>query len=116
MAQYLILIYENEAEYENATHELRQEVMAAHTRFFEQVPGIGAQLLGGAALEPTSTATSIRADIVTDGPFVETKEDLGGYYLIEAKDLDQALEVAKLVPAGFGGVEVRPLMDLSQYQ
>lgn len=51
--------------------------------------------------------------IVTDGPFAETKEALGGYYLIEAGDLDQALEFAKLCPAPFGGVEVRPLMDVS---
>jgi len=50
---------------------------------------------------------------VTDGPFTETKEVLGGYYLVEAKDLDQALEIAKLCPAPFGGVEVRPVLDLS---
>ena len=116
MAQYLILLYENEAEYENATPQLRQEVMAEHGRFQGQAAEIGVQLLSGGALEPTSTATSIRADVVTDGPFVETKEDIGGYYLIEAKDLDQALEVARLVPARFGGVEVRPLMDLSKFR
>ncbi|MCW2861276.1 MAG: hypothetical protein JWP48_2984, partial [Actinoallomurus sp.] len=52
----------------------------------------------------------IRDDVVTDGPFAETKEALGGYYLVEARDLDQALEIAKLCPARFGGVEVRPVM------
>jgi hypothetical protein len=51
--------------------------------------------------------------VVTDGPFTETKEALGGYYLIEARDLDHALEIAKLCPAPFGGVEVRPVMDMS---
>ena len=68
-------------------------------------------MLGGNALQPTVTATSIRGDVVTDGPFAETKEALGGYYLIEAADLDQALAVAKLCPAGVGGVEVRPIWD-----
>ena len=62
----------------------------------------GAKMLGGNALDATSTATSIRGDIVTDGPFAETKEALGGYYLIEAADLDQALAVAKLCPARAG--------------
>ncbi len=70
-------------------------------------------MLGGNALQPTATATSVRDDIVTDGPFVETKEALGGYYLIEAADLDQALAVAKLCPARFGGVEVRPVWDIA---
>jgi hypothetical protein len=66
--------------------------------------------LGGAWLQPTTTATSVRGGSeVTDGPFVETKEALGGYYLIDAPDLDTALAVAKTVPARFGGVEVRPV-------
>jgi len=73
----------------------------------------GAKILGGNALQPTATATSVRADIMTDGPFVETKEVLGGYYLIEANDLDSALAIAKLCPAYFGGVEVRPILDTS---
>ena len=107
MAQYLILIYENEADYETADQSVYQEVMDAHNRFAEQV---GERLLGGNALQPTTTATSIRGDVVTDGPFVETKEVLGGYYLIEAKDLDEALEIGKRCPARFGGVEVRPVM------
>lgn len=107
MAQYLILIYENEADYEAADQSVFQEVMDAHNRFAEQV---GERLVGGNALQPTQTATTIRGDVVTDGPFVETKEVLGGYYLIEAKDLDEALAIGKLCPARFGGVEVRPVM------
>ena len=71
--------------------------------------------VGGNALQPTATATTIRRDgaggfTVTDGPFAETKEALGGYYLIEAADLDEAIAIAKQVPARFGGVEVRPVM------
>jgi hypothetical protein len=110
MAQYLILIYETEESYAKATEAEFNAVMAAHNRFAEQVVELGATMVGGNALQPTATATSIRTDIVTDGPFVETKEALGGYYLIEAADLDQALAVAKLCPAPYGGVEVRPIM------
>jgi hypothetical protein len=113
MAQYLILIYENESAYVNATPEVLQQVMEAHTRFAGQVGEKGAKLLGGQALQPTATATTIRGDVVTDGPFAETKEALGGYYLIEAADLDQALDVARLCPAAYGGVEVRPIWDTS---
>lgn len=107
MAQYLILIYENEADYANADQSVFKEVMDAHNRFSEQV---GAKLQGGNALQGTETATTIRGDVVTDGPFMETKEVLGGYYVIEAKDLDEALEIGKLCPARFGCVEVRPVM------
>jgi hypothetical protein len=86
--------------------------MEAHNAFAGKH---GAKLQGGNALQPTSSATSIRSDgaggfTVTDGPFVESKEALGGYYLIEAADLDEALAIAKDVPARFGGVEVRPVM------
>jgi hypothetical protein len=113
MAKYLILIYENESGYASATPEVWQQVMEAHNRFAAQVGDLGAEILGGEALQPAATATSIRGDVVTDGPFAETKEALGGFYLIEAKDLDQALAAAKLCPAPFGGVEVRPVMDTS---
>jgi len=112
MAQYLVLIYEDEASYATASPEIFQEVMTAHMNF----GGTNEKaLLGGNALEPTTTATSIRRTdvgddlVVTDGPFAETKEALGGYYLIEAPDLDAAIEIAKQVPARFGGVEVRPI-------
>ncbi|HEX4701508.1 MAG TPA: YciI family protein [Pseudonocardiaceae bacterium] len=113
MAEYLVLIYEDETGYANATPELWQEVMAAHNRFAEQVVEQGGEIISGRALEATQTGTTIRKDIVTDGPFVETKENLGGYYLITAKDLDHALALGKLCPAKFGGVEVRPIMDTS---
>ncbi|MDQ2838003.1 MAG: YciI family protein [Actinomycetota bacterium] len=110
MAQYLVLIYEAESFYAEATPQVWDEVMKAHERFPKQVAEIGASIVGGNALQPTSTATTIRGDVVTDGPFAETKEALGGYYLIEASDLDQAIAVGKLCPAGGGCVEVRPVM------
>jgi hypothetical protein len=110
MSQYLILIYEDEASYANATPELLGEVTEAHNQFAAGVEQHGAKLVGGEALQDTSTATTVRGGDVTDGPFVETKEALGGYYLIDAPDLDTALAVAKSVPARFGGVEVRPVM------
>ncbi|MDB5065218.1 MAG: YCII-related protein, partial [Chloroflexi bacterium] len=83
-----------------------------HMRFGE---ANSASIRGGDALQPTSTATSLRHEpsgeiTVTDGAFAETKEALGGYYVIEAADLDEAIAVAKQVPARFGGVEVRPVM------
>jgi hypothetical protein len=112
MAQYLVLIYEDEASYANADPTVYEQVMKAHQEFGTKN---GASLRGGNALQPTSTATSIRRDSsgnvsVTDGAFAETKEALGGYYIVEAADLDEAIAVAKQVPARFGGVEVRPVM------
>jgi hypothetical protein len=113
MTQYAILIYENEASYAGASEDTWRTAMEAHGRFAEQVVEKGGKILGGEALQPTPTATSIRGDVITDGPFAETKEALGGFYLIEARDLDHALDIAKLCPAPYGGVEVRPVMDTS---
>ena len=110
MSQYMILIYEDEAGYESATPEVYGEVMQAHNAFAAGVDGLGAKLLGGDALRAVATATSIRGSEVTDGPFVETKEVLGGYYMIDAPDLETEIAVARTVPARFGGVEVRPVM------
>jgi hypothetical protein len=113
MAQYLILIYESEAAYAAAGEQAFATALKEHNRFSE---ANGAVLRGGNALEPVAAATSVRTDAtgtvtVTDGPFAETKEALGGYYVIEAADLDEAIAVAKQVPAPFGGVEVRPVME-----
>ena len=111
MSQYLILIYEDEAQYATATPEVFGEISQEHTDFMARIEQHGATLLGGEALQPTGTATSVRAGgEVTDGPFAETKEALGGYYLVDAPDLDTALAVARSCPARFGGVEVRPVM------
>ena len=112
MSQYLVLIYEDEASWASGGQEAYDQAMKEHMKFGEDN---ASALKGGNALQPTSTATSIRRDPsgaqnVTDGPFAETKEALGGYYLIEAADLDEAIAIAKQVPARFGGVEVRPVM------
>jgi hypothetical protein len=112
MSQYLILIYEDEAGYASGDDTLMNEVLEAHSTFGEK----NAQAIRGSnALQPANTATTVRSDgaggfTVTDGPFTETKEALGGYYLVEAADLDEAIAIAKEVPAKFGGVEVRPIM------
>ena len=111
MAEYLVLIYADERAWESADEKMTNQVMEGHMRFGEKH---GAAIRGGNALEPTSTATSARKNSkgdfdVTDGPFTETKEALGGYYLIEATDLDAALAIAKDIPSEFGGVEVRPI-------
>jgi hypothetical protein len=112
MAQYLILIYGDETSYAEAREGTFNKMMAEFTEFQEKNAAV---LRGGEALQPTATATSIRTDAtggvtVTDGPFAEVKEALGGYYVIEAADLDEAIAVARQVPAPFGGVEVRPVM------
>ncbi len=76
-------------------------------------------MVGGNALQPTSTATTVRVrdgeTLLTDGPFAETKEQLGGYYLIEAKDIDEATAIAARIPsARYGSIEVRPVMVFDQ--
>ena len=113
MSQYVVLIYEDEQSWASGGQEAYDQAMKEHMKFGEDNQ---AALKGGSALQPTSTATSIRRDSsgnqsVTDGPFAETKEALGGYYVIEAPDLDAAIAIAKQVPARFGGVEVRPVME-----
>jgi hypothetical protein len=111
MSEYLILIYEDEAKWGSATRDEAEQMHKEHAVFGQQHAGA---IRGGNALHPSSTATSVRRDgtggfTVTDGAFAETKEALGGYYLIEAADLDEAVSLAKQVPAHFGGVEVRPV-------
>jgi hypothetical protein len=111
VAEYLILIYEDERSYAEADQKTWDSVMAAHQEFGAKH---GGAIRGGNALQPSGTATKVvhgdSGTLVTDGPFAETKEALGGYYLVEAANLDEALTIAKDVPAGFGGVEVRPIM------
>jgi hypothetical protein len=112
MAKYAILIYEDPAFYANGSPEAWGAVVDAHNTFVKQVFELGGSLAGGEALSPTTTATTIRGSgTVTDGPFVETKEAFGGFYVVEARDLDHAVEIAKLCPAPGGGVEVRPVVD-----
>ena len=113
MTQYAILIYGDEKAFTDQSPEAWSAMLDAHRAFSKAVGDLGGTILGGEALGLSDTATSIRDGVVTDGPFVETKETFGGFYLVEARDLDQALEFAKLCPAPAGGVEVRPVMDTS---
>lgn len=111
MAQYVVLIYEDPAKWAAASDDALKQTLDAHRRFGERN---GAHLRSGSALHGPETATSIRRNaegevVITDGAFAETKEALGGYYVIEADNLDEAIEIAKQVPAPFGGVEVRPV-------
>jgi hypothetical protein len=110
--QYLLLIYENEKRFESTGYDKAE--LAEYRGLRDQFGGI---IKGGAALKVTATATTVRVRdgerLVTDGPFAETKEQLGGFYLVDAPDLDQALAMAAKIPgARFGCVEVRPLLKL----
>ena len=111
MTQYMISIYEREADYATMTPEGWASLVDAHGAFTKAVPDVGGTIVGGEALQPTNTAKLIRSGKVTDGPSVESKEALLGYYVVEARDLDHALEIGKLTPAPFGAVEIRPVLD-----
>jgi hypothetical protein len=111
--QYLLLIYDNEAEM-LANRTGSGEVMMKEYREFTDSILKSGHMKAGDALQPTSTATCVRIrngkTLTTDGPFAETKEQLGGYYLIEAKDLDEATKIAARVPSAKSGtIEVRPI-------
>ena len=112
--QYLLMIYRNEAEYGTMDAAERQKMMADYGAFTQSIIQSG-NFKAGDALQPTSTATTVRVrdgkTLTTDGPFAETREQLGGYYLVEAKDLDEALAIAARIPgARVGSIEVRPIM------
>lgn len=110
MGLYAALIYSEEGAWETAPASINDEVMEGHNKFGSTH---GPAIRGGHALESASTATTIRpasGDFkVTDGPFAETKEALGGFYVLEAPDLDTAIQMAKDIPMPFGCVEVRPI-------
>ena len=114
--QYALLIYTPERETEPTPQELGEE-MDAYNAFTEHVRSRGA-MKGGEALESVDTATTVRVvdgkTITTDGPFAETKEALGGFYMVKAKDLDEAIELAARIPAAkHGSIEVRPIFDFA---
>ena len=111
--KYMLLIYANNARatFDYLSEEEQQGVMGEYLAI-SQSPGV----YGGAQLQPTTTATTVRVEdgktLTTDGPFAETKEALGGFYLLDADDLDHALEIAARIPAARmgGSVEVRPVV------
>ena len=111
--KYMLLIYNEEKAWPKFTEAQRQGFMGEFMKFTQQIQSAG-QWLSSSQLQPTSAATSVRLRdgkrLVTDGPFAETREQLGGYYLIEAKDLDEAI-AARIPSVSAGTVEVRPLVE-----
>jgi hypothetical protein len=112
--QYLLLIYENESSWANLSEEEEGKIFQEYMSFAQGIRGSG-HYVGGEALQPASTATTVRVKngktLTTDGPFAETKEQLGGYFLVEAKDLDEAIGIAARIPgARTGSIEVRPIL------
>ena len=112
--QYLLLIYRSDAEYGKMNATQRKELSAEYGVFTQSIIQSG-HFKAGDGLQPVSTATTVRVregkTLTTDGPFAETREQLAGYYLVEAKDLDTALSIAARIPgAATGSVEVRPVM------
>ena len=112
--KYMLLIYADEQAW---PYPEREECFAESTQLAQQLSEEG-HYLAAAPLQPSSTATSIRVrdgkPLVTDGPFAETREQLGGYFLIEADDLDDAMEIATRIPgARRGTVEIRPVIEIA---
>jgi hypothetical protein len=115
--QYLLLIYRNEAEQAKMDATAGQKMRAEYGTFTQSIIQSG-NFKAGDALQPSTTATTVRVrdgkTLTTDGPFAETREQLGGYYLVEAKDLDAALAIAARIPgAQVGSIEVRPILVYS---
>jgi len=114
--KYMLLMYfeENTA----VTEEERQKCYLESAQFAGKLAEKG-QFLGAAPLQPTSTATSLRLEsgkrVITDGPFAETREQLGGFFMVNAKDLDEAIAIASQVPGGrYGTVEIRPIVEVPE--
>lgn len=116
--KYALLIYTNEADDANMTAAEQEANMGAYWAFTNEINEAGVNL-GGEALMPTTMATTVQVrdgkTMSTDGPFAETKEQLGGFYLLECKDLDEAIAYAAKIPgAQVGSIEVRPIMEFEQ--
>ena len=114
--RYALLIYASEQEWANQSEEESQTQFQDYMAFTKDIVDRGI-MKSGEALQPTATATTVRVrngeTLSTDGPFAETKEQLGGFYVIEAKDLDEAIEVAARIPDVRGGsIEIRPIMEM----
>ena len=114
--KYLCLIYDNEKEWQKFPKDVQDKYMGEYMAFGDSIKKSG-QYIGGNQLQPTSTATVVRQRngkvSTTDGPYAETKEQLGGFYLIEAQDLDDAIKIAaRIPPARWGTIEVRPVWEM----
>jgi len=115
--KYLCLIYDDEKKWETMSKAEADAYMGEYFAFTEGVK-VSGHYLGGNALQPVQTATTVRSrngkPSTTDGPFAETKEQLGGYYLIDARDLNDALQVAQKIPSiRTGSIEVRPIQEFN---
>ena len=115
--KYLCLIYDDEKKWETMSKAEADAYMGEYFAFTEGIRASG-HYIGGNALQPVQTATTVRSRngklSTTDGPFAETKEQLGGYYLIEARDLNDALQVAQKIPSvRTGSIEVRPIQEFN---
>jgi hypothetical protein len=113
--KYLCLIYDDEKKWETMSKAEADAYMGEYFAFTDAIKGSGHHIAGH-ALQPVQTATTVRSRngklSTTDGPFAETKEQLGGYYLIEARDLNDALQVAQKIPSvRTGSIEVRPIQE-----
>jgi hypothetical protein len=113
--KYMLLIYHDEQTWDQRTEAERQQIYDEYRQLIQELTSRG-QYLAGDQLQPTTTATGVRErqgkQIVTDGPFAETREQLAGYFLIDAKDLDEAISIAGRIPsARTGTIEVRPVME-----
>ena len=116
--RYLLTIYEDESNWATMSPEDGGRIMQRYGAFGDEAKAAGAYE-GGEGLQPTSTATTVRVRdgerLTTDGPFAETKEQLGGFYLLECKDLDEAIEWAARIPgAKSGTIEVRPILEFNE--
>jgi hypothetical protein len=114
--QYALLIYEDETFWNKLPQQEIGQMMEGYQRFGEEA---GQRIKGGEALQPTAVATSVRVRdgerLLTDGPFAETREQLGGFYIVDVGSLDEALDLAAKIPgAATGCVEVRPVMQFSE--
>ena len=114
--KYMLLIYEDEQAWANLGEAEQHRIFGEYMQFTGEVKSSG-HYQTGAPLQPTSTATSVRVRdgkrVVTDGPFAETREQLGGYYLVDAKDLDEAIAIAARIPgAKMGTIAVRPVLEV----
>ena len=114
--EYMLLIYEDETILQKMTESERKSLFAAYGEYTQALEAAGV-MRAGAPLQPIATSTTVRVrdgkTLPTDGPFAETREQLGGYYLVDCENLDQALEWAARIPAArFGSIEVRPVMPM----
>ena len=116
--KYLCLIYQDESVVQKFPKAEFEKVHSEYRAFHDELKESG-RLLGNNGLQPTQTATTVRVRngkvTTTDGPFAETKEQLGGYFLFEARDLNEAIQIAAKIPsARFGSIEVRPVWEIQQ--